>query len=300
MVGRDQYHISVLPRQVMEYLKGRKGEWFLDATLGDGGYSVEILKKGGKIVGVDVDPQALLRSKKRFEDLGIKDGYKLVRGNFRDLNILKQTEDLRKLQFKGAILDLGVSSLQLDSPERGFSFGKEAPLDMRMDPDLQVKALDLVNGLNKGELYELFNKLGEEKYYRAITDSIIVARGEKRLDSTKQLADLIVRVYRRRSKKGEIHPATRVFQALRIAVNDELNALKEGLPGILEILGGGGTVVVISFHSLEDRIVKNLFREWEERGLGEILTKKPVMATDLEVEINPRSRSAKLRAFRKK
>jgi len=196
-------------------------------------------------------------------------------------------------------LDLGVSSLQLGSPERGFSFARSGPLDMRMDPTLQVRALDLVNGLHAGELYELFNKLGEERFARKIADTVVLARKLKRIESTQELADLVAKVYGRRKQQEKIHPATRVFQALRIAVNDELNALKEGLPQILKEIEKNGVILVISFHSLEDRIVKNAFREWQDRGLGQALTKKPIVAGELEIATNPRSRSAKLRIFKK-
>lgn len=297
----DSYHKSVLLNEVIGFLERDeiKGRWFLDATLGDGGYALLILKKRGKVIGTDVDPQALGRSKRRFEDEGIgQDNFKLIRGNFRDIdNLISQTD--AKIKFAAAILDLGVSGLQLETPQRGFSFTREAPLDMRMDPNLEVRALDLINGLNKGELYELFNKLGEEKFAKAIADLVVFTRSIKRIETTKELADLGVRVYRKFGRKEKIHPATRVFQALRIAVNDELNALKEGLPQILGRIEKNGLILVISFHSLEDRIVKDTFREWQNSGLGEVLTKKPVVAGETELNINPRTRSAKLRVFKK-
>lgn len=293
----NKYHKSVLLKEVLGLLKklDLKNGWFLDGTLGDGGYAVEVFRLGGKVFGVDVDPKALERSKKRFEDLKIsEDRFILEQGNFRDINNFEQTENLK---FKAAILDLGVSSLQLASPERGFSFTKIGPLDMRMDPTLQVRALDLINGLNKGELYELFNKLGEEKFSRAIADLVDSTRRLKKIESTKELADLVLRAYGRRGRAEKTHPATRIFQALRIAVNDELNALKEALPEIKENVEKNGYIIVISFHSLEDRIVKDTFRQWESDGLGEILNKKPIVANDDELFENPRSRSAKMRVF---
>lgn len=300
----NEYHKSVLFNEVIDVLlEGEiKDAWFLDGTLGDGGYTLEILKKGGRVVGIDVDPNALKRSKDRLTSEGIDSSrYILLQGNFRDLkNLIHTQTELQEIRFKGAILDLGVSSLQLGNPERGFSFGTEGPLDMRMDPTLSVQALDLVNALNKGELNELFTKLGEESLGKQIADSIVSARGVTGIKTTKDLASVVEKVYRRFGMGGgKIHPATKVFQALRIAVNDELNVLKEGLPDIVDLMEKDGRLAVISFHSLEDRIVKNTFKEWEEQGLGVALTKKPIEATEKEIEENARSRSAKMRVFRK-
>ncbi len=294
----DNYHKSVLRDEVLQILRvSIQGNWFLDATLGDGGYALEILKRGGKIFGVDVDPQALERAKGRLQGAGYSEqDFKLIQGNFRDIDNLLQTD--AEIKFAGAILDLGVSSLQLEIPERGFSFAKAGLLDMRMDPSLEVRALDLINGLNKGELYELFDKYGEEKFAKSIADFVVFARSIKRIETTKELADLVVKVYQKKGYREKIHPATRVFQALRIAVNDELNVLEEGLPKILGKIKKDGFILVISFHSLEDRIVKNTFRKWQKLGLGEILTKKPITSDKAEVEQNPRSRSAKLRVFK--
>lgn len=285
------YHKSVLLGEIVEALAIRDA-WYLDTTIGDGGHSIEILKRGGKVVGIDVDPQALKRVQVRFEEAGIdKSKYKLLQGNFRDLKNL-----VSKTKFAGAIFDLGVSSLQLETPQRGFSFSKEGPLDMRMDPKLQVKALDLVDGLNKGELDELFSKLGEEKHSKRLADALVRARQVKPIETTTELAGIAEKTL---GRKGRINPATKVFQALRIAVNDELNALSQALPQALEVVEKNGRILVISFHSLEDRIVKNLFKQWQYRGLGQVLTKKPIRPTVLEIRQNPRARSAKLRIFQK-
>lgn len=318
------YHSSVLLREAIDALNIRDA-WYLDATLGDGGHSIEIIKRGGKVVGIDVDPQALKRVQKRFKELGysgiLGERVKLVQGNFRDVKNLISQMDLADKKFAGVIFDLGVSSLQLENPERGFSFAKIGPLDMRMDPSLQVKALDLVNALSRKELYELFNRLGEEKNSWALANSISSARqirtslrenlafadakvgkvtGYRRqgtgIKTTRDLAELVERVVG--WKRGEIHPATRVFQALRIAVNDELSALQEGLDQVIDLTEKNGHIVVISFHSLEDRIVKHNFRKRERMGMGKILTKKPIVPSDDEISSNPRSRSAKLRVFK--
>ena len=294
----DDYHKSVLLEEVVAYLQVKLGEWYLDCTLGDGGHSLEILKLGGKIFGVDVDSEALDRASKRFGSFGIKsDGYRLLQGNFRDLIELIRTDNAN-LKFEGAILDLGISSLQLQRPERGFSFQSLGPLDMRMDPTLQVRALDLIKGLNKGELYELFTKLGEEKYAKGIANAIISSRQvtENSIESTLDLANLIEKVVG--GKKHKIHPATKVFQALRIAVNDELNSIKEVLPQLLKVIEKGGYILVISFHSLEDRIIKTTFNEWEQQGWGRVINKKPIVPGTEELGRNPRSRSAKLRVFK--
>lgn len=302
----EGYHKSVLLREALDALNpvpygtGRDA-WYLDCTLGDGGHSIEIIKRGGRVVGLDVDPQALSRVRKRFKEEGIdQDSFRLVQGNFRDIkNLLQQTESsLARSDLAGAIFDLGVSSLQLESPERGFSFAKVGPLDMRMDPSLQVQALDLVNNLSRKELNELFFNLGEEKYSWRLADALVRAR-EVGISSTKNLADLVKRVYRKMGiRDSKVHPATRVFQALRIAVNDELDALKEGLDQVKEIIKKNGCIVVVSFHSLEDRIVKNTFKEWASAGMGKILTEKPIVPSEEEVRINPRSRSAKMRVFK--
>ena len=295
----EGYHSPVLLREVMDGLGIRSGKWYLDCTLGDGGHSLEILRLGGKVVGIDVDPEALERAEKRLQAAGYRqqEDFILVQGNFRDIkNLLKQKTDIQRSGFAGAIFDLGVSSLQLESPERGFSFVKEGPLDMRMDPALEVCALDLINVGGRKELDELFDGLGEEKYSRAVADALVLAR--KVGLSTRDLAGLVEKVYRKHGiRKRKIHPATKVFQALRIAVNDELNALETGLEEVNDLIENYGHIVLISFNSLEDRIVKNTFKAWEAVGLGRVLTKKPIRPGLEEVSDNPRSRSAKMRVF---
>lgn len=293
----EEYHRPVLPREVVEALYVQEGNWYLDCTLGDGGHCLEILKLGGNVVGMDVDPQALERARERLQGTGYSErNFKLIQGNFRDLkNLLSKQTDLAGRKFAGAIFDLGVSSLQLSSPERGFSFAKSGPLDMRMDPGLEVKALDLIKILTRKELYELFSRFGEEKYSWQVASALVGAGG---VDNTKQLADLVEKVYHRAGiGKWKVHPATRVFQALRIAVNDELDALKTGLSEVKDLIQNHGHILVISFHSLEDRIVKDTFESWQERGLGQVKTLKPVIPSGKEVSDNPRSRSAKMRVF---
>ncbi len=283
------WHKSVMLKEVLEFLKVRKDQWYVDCTLGDGGYSLGIIQQGGKVIGIDHDQASLDRAKQRFDSLGIDmNNYIFKKGNFRDL------KDLVDRQVAGMVFDLGVSSNQLDDGLRGFSFSKDAELDMRMDQDLGVKALDLVNGLNKGELEKLFTVYGEITDKR-VARAIIEARAKGPITTTTQLAKVIVDRLGMGHKK--IHPATLVFQALRIAVNDELNSLKQALPEALELLESGGRLVTVSFHSLEDRIVKNSFREFDTAAKGVILTDKPLNPSALEVFQNPRARSAILRVM---
>lgn len=301
----DNFHTPVLVSEVASYLNIQKGCWYIDTTLGGGGHSEKILEEGGKVLGIDQDPEAILEVSKKYSKEIEEKNLVLNKGNFVD-HLGGLTND--RLVY-GVLFDLGISSYQLDNPKRGFSFSKDAPLDMRMDPAIGVKAEDLVNGLYEGELADLFRKLGEEKFAKKIAKKIAEERKLKKIETTKQLADLILSVKPRkiqdketlilRYARNKIHPATQIFQALRIAVNDELNNLKTALPQALDILEKGGRLVVISFHSLEDRIIKNFFREMEEKGSVKILTKKPITPSDHEILQNPRSRSAKLRALEK-
>ncbi len=296
MAGGSDYHLSVLLHEAIDALQVENGKRYIDATLGGGGHTAEILKRGGIVLGIDQDQEALreVRNKKEQE---VRDkNLVLAKGNFKDIDSLARDNGFKNLS--GIVFDLGVSSHQFDQAERGFSFQRNGPLDMRMDTDLKVKASDLIHILTKGELYELFTKLGEERFARPILESIVRARQIKRIETTAELADIINRAVPYRQKG--INPATRVFQALRIAVNDELNSLAQALPEARDLLGNNGRLAVITFHSLEDRIVKHQFRDWAERGLGTVLTKKPIIPTDEEIENNKRSRSAKLRVFERK
>ncbi len=303
----EGYHSTVLLKETIEALEIKQGSWYLDCTLGDGGTSCEILGLGGRIVGIDVDPEALERTRERFERLGVeKSKYRLIRGNFRELeNLILQIPiesgqtGQKDHKFKGAIFDLGVSSLQLETPQRGFSFSQNGPLDMRMDPSLGVRAIDLVNVLLRKELYELFSKLGEEKLAGPIASALVLAR-PLGIKTTEDLADLVLGVYRKHGFfNSKTNPATKVFQALRIAVNGELDSLEEALTQALEVLEKNGIIVMISFHSLEDRIIKYTFKKWQDLGFGHVKSKKPISPSALELETNPRSRSSKLRVFNK-
>lgn len=294
----EGYHKTVLLKESINSLDVQKGEWYIDGTLGDGGHSVEILKGGGRVVGIDVDPHALERTKERLSNLGVgSNNYKLILGNFKDLIQLIEENGLRDMVFTGILLDLGVSSLQLEESTRGFSFNSNATLDMRMNLRLSVTAADLIKVLNKGELSDLFTKLADEKLAGRIAEALVSTRQVNDIKTTHELAEIVKLVYKKAGVKSKIHPATKVFQALRIAVNDELNNLRSVLPQSLNLLGNGGRLAVISFHSLEDREVKNTFRTWRLANYGFELTKKPIEPTREEISINQRSRSAKLRVF---
>lgn len=294
----NNFHTPVLLKETVDLLQVKKGEKYIDATLGGGGHTERILRLGGRVLGIDVDQEALDFVKKKLEFRIQNAELILAKGNFREIDKIAHLNSFNKVG--GIVFDLGISSYQIDNPKRGFSFLKGGPLDMRMDESLGVKASDLINILPKGELYEIFTKLGEERRALAISNSIVSARRIAPIQTTGDLLSVISKAY---GIKGELTDFTRanigkrVFQALRIAVNDELESIKEALPKSLELLQKEGRVAVISFHSLEDRIVKQNFVDFEKRNMGKIITKKPIVAGEEEMNANPRSRSAKLRIF---
>jgi 16S rRNA (cytosine1402-N4)-methyltransferase len=296
----EPIHVPVLYEETLAALKIKKKKCYIDATFGLGGHSKGILEKGGKVIGIEVDEQAIKHAardlalnltKEAGSLLARNASLTLVQGNFADIKRI--VPKFGVWETPGIIFDLGLSSLQLSEEKRGFSFNKQGPLDMRMDASLAVTAADLINGLNQGELYDLFTKFGEEYRGRRIARAIVETRVDKKIETTRDLSEIIERCA---SKRGKIHPATRVFQALRIAVNSELDNLKKGLEGAVSLLGKEGRLVVISFHSLEDRIVKNFFAERDDL---KILTKKPILPSKEEILKNPRSRSAKMRIAEK-
>lgn len=288
----SNYHTSVLLQEAISFLDIKKGNSYIDATLGGGGHTEEILKNGGKVLGIDVDEDAINYVKDRFNN---SPQLVLDKGNFKDIDNLARINGFDKAS--GILFDLGISSYQVDTAERGFSFQKMGSLDMRMDKDLGVKASDLINILPKGELYELFNKFGEERYARALATAIVSARKIKPITTTYELTEIVESVVPMYNTK--IHRATKTFQALRMAVNSELSNIEEALPKAINLLDKKGHLVVISFHSLEDRIVKHAFKDFEKKGIGKIITKKPIEPTEEEIEKNNRSRSAKLRVIEK-
>ena len=303
----SNFHTPVLVKETLKYLDVGPNKKYIDATLGGGGHAAAIMGHGGQILGIDQDPEAITAAKRRLIDAypvprkklrGPVDKPILVTDNFTNLKNIAEKNKFSKVS--GILFDLGASTHQLTSPKRGFSFLAAGELDMRMDPKLAVKAADLVNGLGKKELYALFTKLAQEQRARAIADAIVRTRRQKPITTTGELAGLVEQVYqKRRFSPGKLHPATKVFQALRIAVNDELNNLRTALPQAIELLKPQGRLVVISFHQGEDRIVKHYFKDQEKKAMIKILTKKPLTPSPREITKNPNARSAKLRVAEK-
>lgn len=289
-------HIPVLLKEVLEILKPDKGI-IIDGTIGAGGHSKAILENSkALIIGLDQDAEALEISKKNLKDF--EDRVTLVHENFNNLK-----EATRRLKIfgkvKGIILDLGFSSLQLEDAERGLSFQKQGPLDMRMNREEKLTAYEIVNSWSEEEITSILWNFGEERFSRKIAEAITEKRRKEKIKTTTELAELIKESVPRKYAFSKIHPATKTFQALRITVNDELENLRKVLGDSQDILKKKGKIIVISFHSLEDRVVKRFFKEMAKKSRLKILTKKPIIPQKEEIGENPRSRSAKLRAAEK-
>jgi 16S rRNA (cytosine1402-N4)-methyltransferase len=292
-------HVPVLVAEVLALLEPALGQTIVDATLGAGGHARHLMDRvspGGWVIGLDCDETMLALAKGRLATAPQDVRVTLERANFDQVR--EVLDELSVPAVDGVLADLGVCSDQLESPERGLSFQQPGPLDMRLDRERHDTARSLLRRLGERDLADLFWKYGEERFSRRIARRIVESRRREPVETTTQLADLVRRcVPRPKGRRSTIDPATRVFQALRIAVNDELGALERLLAALPSCVKPGGRAVVISFHSLEDRLVKNAFRNKE---VWEVLTPKPVQAGDKEVEENPRSRSAKLRAARRR
>lgn len=290
-------HESVLLQPVLEALSLRAGITIIDGTIGYGGHTRAILeatKPSGIVIGFDKDAEAIRSCEGLAREFPGR--VRLIHEDYRFMARALGDEELGRAS--GVLLDLGVSSPQLDQAERGFSFLREGPLDMRMDRERNTRsARELVARAREAELKEIFSKFGEEKFSGRIARRIVEERAKRPLQSTKDLEEIIYRAVPAPYRHGRVHPATRVFQALRIAVNDELGALEGFLREVPEKLGDEARVAIISFHSLEDRIVKDSFMNLQQQGAGKVLTRKPLVADEAEIEANPRSRSAKLRVF---
>ena len=302
----NSFHIPVLTKEILNYLNLKKGGVYIDCTLGGGGHSKAILEKiypHGLLIGIDQDIEAIETAKEELKSY--IDKVKLVKGNFKNLEEI--LSDLKTERVSGIIFDLGVSFHQLKEKERGFSFKEDSHLDMRMDLNQEFNADILINSYSEKDLAEIFEKYGEERFSKRIARLIVIERKKKTFTTTKQLADLIIKTLPRTKKRHtwRIHPATRVFQAIRIEVNQELKALEKGLNQAIRVLEDKGRICVISYHSLEDRIVKHLFKEAaregkEQKNYGlKIVTKKPIRPSLEEVRDNPKARSAKLRVAEK-
>lgn len=293
----DQPHRPVMLKEVLSFLGPQPGNFLVDATLGAGGYSqalLQAIKGHGLVVGLDWDNSAVVIAGRRLACWG--EAFRPLKANFAEL--AAGIKGLGMMKADGIVADLGVSSMQLDEAARGFSFQREGPLDMRMDRERRLRAADVLNKASKEELERIFWKYGEERNARRIAREIVERRRKKEFQTTLELAEAIERTVSRR--RGRIHPATRVFQSLRIVTNDELENLRRLCLAAADILKSGGVFVCVSYHSLEDRIVKEHFRGEQGGQVWERLTKKPLRPTPEEVAENPRSRSARLRAARRK
>jgi|TARA_B110000438_G_scaffold199305_1_gene190841 16S rRNA (cytosine1402-N4)-methyltransferase len=303
-MGLELHHEPVMMPEIMQALNVQPGGRYIDGTLGEGGHSREILRAadpGGQVLGLDADAEAITVATERLAEYG--DSFRAVNANFRDVRATALQHEF--VPVHGVLFDLGVSSLQLDRESRGFSFRRADPLDMRFSFDQQITAADIVNRYGESELADIIFHLGEDRAARRIARAIVRSRP---ILTSIELAEVIEKVNPRRGKRT--HPATQTFQAIRIAVNDELSALETALEQAVSLLGQGGRMAVISYHSLEDRIVKNFVRKQasdcvcppgtpvcrcDHLATLKIVTRRPLIPTDVEIASNPRARSAKLR-----
>lgn len=307
------YHVPIMKEEVLSLLKPERGGIFVDGTLGGGGHAegiLELLPESGKLYGIDRDDEALEESTKRLAGFGTQ--FVAIKGNYINMKQLLLGQGVTSVD--GILLDLGVSSHQLDTPERGFSYKYDAPLDMRMDRKASLSAYQVVNNWDKEKLTAIFREYGEERFSARIAERIVEARKIHSIETTLELADLVKNAIPGKYRNEPQHPARRVFQAIRIAVNDELDHLEEAIRTAHDLLAPGGRLAVLTFHSLEDRIVKNAFRRFEnpcicpktapvctcgKRPTARILTRHPIVAQEEEQKNNTRSTCAKLRAIQR-
>lgn len=307
----DFKHVSVLLDETIEGLNINPDGIYFDGTLGGGGHSYEILKRltgKGVLIGVDQDGDAIEAADERLKEFDGK--YQLVRSNYSEIETI--LNDLKISKIDGIVLDLGVSSYQIDNLERGFSYKEDAPLDMRMDQRQLLNAADVVNGYTEEQLIAMLRDYGEERFAKGIAKAIIKAREEKPIATTQELSDVVKSAVPTKYSIKKGHPAKKTFQAIRIEVNNELNILRQTLDKMIDHLKPGGRICVITFHSLEDRIVKLNFRDNEnpctcppdfpvcvcgKKSKGKVITRKPIVPSDEEVENNKRAKSSKLRIF---
>ena len=304
-------HKSVLLKETVDSLCIRPDGIYVDGTLGGGGHAFEVCRRlgpGGRLIGIDQDQDAIAAASERLAPFG--DRAVIVRSNYRQIQDV--LEGLQIGRADGIYLDLGVSSYQLDTAERGFSYREDAPLDMRMDRRNTQTAADLVNGCDESELYRIIRDYGEEKFAKNIAKHIVKARQEKPIETTGELTEIIKAAIPAKMRATGGHPAKRTFQAIRIALNHELEVLDQSIDTMIQLLNPGGRLSIITFHSLEDRIMKNRFRENENPCIcppdfpvcvcgrvsrGRVITRKPILPSEEELEENKRAKSAKLRVF---
>ena len=307
-------HTSVLLEETLDGLRVRPDGIYVDGTLGGAGHAVEVCKKlsaKGRFIGIDQDQDAIIAASERLKEY--RERTTIIRSNY-----CYMVEELRRIgitKVDGILLDLGVSSYQLDQAERGFSYREDAPLDMRMDQRQERTAWNIVNEYGESELYRVIRDYGEDKFAKNIAKHIVAARKEKPVETTGELAELIKQAIPMKMRAVGGHPAKRTFQAIRIELNRELEVLSESLDGMIDLLDDGGRLCIITFHSLEDRIVKSSFRRNEnpcvcpsnfpvcvcgKKSKGKVITRKPILPSEEEREANPRSKSAKLRIFERR
>ena len=289
-------HLPVLLSETINYLDPKENENFIDATVGEGGHTLALLQKTspkGKVLGIDLDPETLEIAHRKLHAFG--DRLILANDNFKNLEAIIDEKKFKEIS--GIIFDLGMSSRDIDEAGRGFTFLKDEPLLMNFGADSLLTAEHIVNNWPEDELEKILKLYGEERFSRQIAKGIVAARNEKPIKTTFDLVKIIENSIPKFYRHGRINPSTRTFQALRIAVNDELNTIQRGLEVALKIVSSGAKIAVISFHSLEDRIVKNFFRD--HKDVLKILTKKPVTPAEVEILNNPRARSGKLRVAQK-
>ncbi|MEE0715763.1 MAG: 16S rRNA (cytosine(1402)-N(4))-methyltransferase RsmH [Eubacterium sp.] len=307
----DFKHISVLLDETIDGLDIKPDGIYVDGTLGGGGHSYEILKRlspKGRLIGIDQDGEALKAAGERLKEF--ENQITLVRSNYCEID--KVLKELNVEKVDGILLDIGVSSYQLDNLERGFSYKSDAPLDMRMDTRQELTATDVVNTYSENELFKIIKDYGEDKFAKNIAKHIVLARKEKPLETTKELSEVIKRAIPMKVQAKGGHPAKKTFQAIRIEVNQELTVLKESIDKMIDLLKPNGRICIITFHSLEDRIVKTKFRENEnpctcppnfpvcvcgKKSKGKVITRKPIIPSEDEIEENKRAKSSKLRIF---
>jgi 16S rRNA (cytosine1402-N4)-methyltransferase len=296
-------HTTVLLNEAIDGLDIHNGEIFVDGTLGGGGHTEEVIKRFGnqiKIIGIDADSDAIKRSKKRIDSLGIKANIDFVKNNFRNMD--KVLEGVKIENVDKILLDIGLSSNQFEDSGRGFSFQRDEPLIMSFKKDIDdsdLTAREILNTWAEDSIMSILKGYGEEQFAYKISKAIVDRRKIKPIETTFDLVEIIKGATPNFYHHRKTHFATKTFQALRITVNDEIESLKEGIKKSFDKLKGGGRLAVISFHSLEDRVVKTFFKQKEDEGLGKRITKKPIVPTKIEIKENPRSRSAKLRIFEK-
>lgn len=290
-------HVPVMREEVLEFLNPQRGDIIVDATIGCGGHArplLERIRPNGQLIGIDQDQQAIEYARENLKEFS--DSLFLVNKNFKDLEII--LKDLKIEKIDGILFDLGVSSIQLDTPTRGFSIKADAPLDMRMDNRNKISAFELVNNLPFEELSRVLRECGDERFHTRIAKAIVEERKKRLIATTGELSEIVIKA-QGPHKFYKIHPATRTFQAFRIAVNNEISYFEMALRECIKFLKPGSKVCVLSYHSLEDRVAKQIFRNLEKEGQLRRLTKKPLRPSQTESAQNPRARSARLRAVEK-